>query len=1031
MSAYVGNWSLWLIRIFLMVCAVSATAQSVPIGNAARQPLPASVRDIATLLHSYRLDVNRVQRLRAELDAPVPADVGPTRLAIVLHQKAMVAEELQEVDRRVRLLQDALKYASQDADAEGGQVGSQLRIRSELGGALRPAQGVVASLQFILAFAVELESNRGQNLPWLLGAYRQLGTLYLQLGDFQQAKLYLARLETVVSELAPGRGAALRLPQWMRQLESLRAELNWAQGRLTDAENAYLEALKHGDAAIRLLPARQQRGLFASPLQRAEAAKDDDQLRLAGIYLDQSRVDEAELMLRDILKRTLLRDGRNSLLVGKSLSNLAKVMLHRGRAADAVELAQWAEETYDEAGLAPLSTPRASGRVILANALVVAGRPQDAVQIIDELRTKLKDDSRLEEGFGGGTLQSVRAYAAVGRLNEALRDAEHVVRRNAERLGNAHYDTAEARGYRAMVLWRMGQGAVAAQELEQATRILLDTGKLSGKQQSSTPRGQRLKLILGDYLSLLVGKESARSSEEIAKAFMLADVARWQSVQKAVTGAAIRSSAANPALALRIKRVQDADDEMQALYKSLISLHSAPPQQQLPVAIKELEARLDGLRRAMDADLSLIRREYPQYDGLVNPRAVDIQAARNALRTNEAMLSLYVSPQGTYVWGLNASGQLHFHFSEKSTAWIADRVRRLRASVDLTTPVSPDSMQFDLVAGAELYAELLAPVAAAWNGANTLVVIANDVLGQIPFSMLPMTVSMARETVIQGQAQAFREIPWLLRQVAIAYAPSVSSFVTLRSTPPPSANRKPFIGFGDPDFGAGPAASSSRAMARGAAGFAPQAMLAPLPDTRDEILAVAQALSANVERDTYFGARANPAAVAQADLINRRVIAFATHGLVAGELPGVDQPALALSPGAGRPLQEGLLRLEDILRLNMDADLVVLSACNTAASDGAGSEAVSGLGRGFFHAGARSVLATHWPVESVSATELVARMFRQYAANPQLSRAQALRQAMLHVLDYATPQEGVDNRRIAYAHPAFWAPYALYGDPAR
>jgi CHAT domain-containing protein len=207
--------------------------------------------------------------------------------------------------------------------------------------------------------------------------------------------------------------------------------------------------------------------------------------------------------------------------------------------------------------------------------------------------------------------------------------------------------------------------------------------------------------------------------------------------------------------------------------------------------------------------------------------------------------------------------------------------------------------------------------------------------------------------------------------------------------------------------------------------------LSPLPDTRDEILAIAKALSADPHKDTFFGKDANPAKVKSTDMRGRRIVAFATHGLVAGDLPGLDQPALALTPMKDKDLNSGLLKLDDILKLSLNADLVVLSACNTAAADGEGSEAVSGLGRGFFYAGAKSVLATHWPVETVSARQLVTHLFERYAQDNTMTRAKALQRAMLEVLDKEVALDANGKTLNAYAHPAFWAPYALYGDPGR
>jgi CHAT domain-containing protein len=208
-------------------------------------------------------------------------------------------------------------------------------------------------------------------------------------------------------------------------------------------------------------------------------------------------------------------------------------------------------------------------------------------------------------------------------------------------------------------------------------------------------------------------------------------------------------------------------------------------------------------------------------------------------------------------------------------------------------------------------------------------------------------------------------------------------------------------------------------------------LLTPLPDTRDEILSIGTALGADISTHTFFGAQANRTNVQRVDLQSHRVVAFATHGLIPGDLPGLDQPALALAPQAGRDIYDGLLKLEDILKLSLSADLVVLSACNTAAADGSGAEAVSGLGRGFFYAGARSVLATHWPVETVSARELVTHLFQRYAKDGKMTRAKALQQAMLEVIDKGVALDGRGKAEFSYAHPAFWAPYALYGDPGR
>ena len=207
------------------------------------------------------------------------------------------------------------------------------------------------------------------------------------------------------------------------------------------------------------------------------------------------------------------------------------------------------------------------------------------------------------------------------------------------------------------------------------------------------------------------------------------------------------------------------------------------------------------------------------------------------------------------------------------------------------------------------------------------------------------------------------------------------------------------------------------------------AMLPRLPDTADELKSIALALQADPSKVLNLGKKASEQAVKTMDLSGFKVLAFATHGLVPGELNGLSQPALALSsPTVTGGDGDGLLTMEEILGLKLDADWVVLSACNTGAGAGAGAEAASGLGRAFFYAGTRALLVTNWSVHSQSARELVTDLFRRQAQDPKLTRGEALRQATMALVD-GPGYAGADGKtEFAYAHPLFWAPYTIIGD---
>jgi CHAT domain-containing protein len=147
-------------------------------------------------------------------------------------------------------------------------------------------------------------------------------------------------------------------------------------------------------------------------------------------------------------------------------------------------------------------------------------------------------------------------------------------------------------------------------------------------------------------------------------------------------------------------------------------------------------------------------------------------------------------------------------------------------------------------------------------------------------------------------------------------------------------------------------------------------------------------------------------------------------------LDGLSEPALALTaPHVDGAEGDGLLTMSKILGLKLDADWVVLSACNTAAGNGAGAEAVSGLGLAFFYAGTRAILVSNWPVETHAARALTTDLFRRQAESAGLTRAEALRQAMLAMIDGGGYTDPASKRMLfSYAHPIFWAPFSLVGD---
>ena len=302
-----------------------------------------------------------------------------------------------------------------------------------------------------------------------------------------------------------------------------------------------------------------------------------------------------------------------------------------------------------------------------------------------------------------------------------------------------------------------------------------------------------------------------------------------------------------------------------------------------------------------------------------------------------------------------------------------------------------------------------------------------------------------------------RAIAWLAREHAVTVLPAVTSLKALRRVAKPSSAPRPMIGIGNPLLDGPNAhyaslaklaqakqrcpgkrsqqlarrsqyrASSSRVETRG--GLASVADIkgqAPLPETADELCAVAEAVNADTGRDILLGAKATEREVKRlstaGDLAKYRTLHFATHGVLAGNLKGAHEPGLILTPPATATEEDdGYLSASEIAALKLDAEWVILSACNTAAGAATSAEALSGLARAFIYAQARALLVSHWEVYSDATVKLITAAVGQMARDRKVGRAEALRRAMLAMIDKGEAHE---------AHPAYWAPFIVVGEGA-
>ena len=376
--------------------------------------------------------------------------------------------------------------------------------------------------------------------------------------------------------------------------------------------------------------------------------------------------------------------------------------------------------------------------------------------------------------------------------------------------------------------------------------------------------------------------------------------------------------------------------------------------------------------------------------------------------------------------------------------WRRETCRRLTHADAADT----SSLPFDTAKAHELYEGLFSEIADRLKNPDGtgkhLLIVPSGPLTQLPFHVL---ITSTPDPSLMG-VDVYRQAAWLARQNPITVLPTVSSVKALRALAKESHAVKPFIGFGNPlldgeDESFGLLAKSARERqqcpkeplrpsehiaARG--GIAPLLRRnnitdvdyiraqTPLPETADELCAIAHDLSAG-DGDIYLGASASEMGVKSLSesgaLARYKIVEFATHGALAGQMRGSAEPGLILTPPEqGTEEDDGYLSASEVAGLKLDADWVILSACNTAAAGSDDSEALSGLARSFFYAGARSLLVSHWSVNSNATVKLITKAVAELKADPKIGRAEAMRRSMLTLIDNGKPYE---------AHPAYWAPF--------
>jgi CHAT domain-containing protein len=734
---------------------------------------------------------------------------------------------------------------------------------------------------------------------------------------------------------------------------------------------------------------------------------------------------------------------------------LATALVATQQYDEGLAAAKLSDEMLDRSGASTASHTRWLARQEIVRALMGLKRWKEADESYRAFLAAMPPDTLARTRASDSRLLALLA-AKNGRLEEALEIADRSWRFRNRLYGSKHPLTQESAGVRAVVHLLRGELTAALADYESLFAATLDTPGGWLDLDTRGLRGYVLGLAFDEFMAYVTDRALKGERMDAAltdRALQIADRTNISVTQRALTDSTARVLAATPALAALLDQEQQQRTAVAVLFSKLGNAQAeddrlrrdaqtdafkarpeadrkahAERQRQQRELIKLAQDEATAARTALDDKRSAIARQFPAYADLVTPTTARPDPLRRLLLKGEALLVVQATDQGTLLWLLGADGSSAFGASRLSQADLAARVTDLRRMLDVGTFTAAQRPPLRPAAFHALYKDLLGPLDLPLREVRSLLVASSGPLASLPLA-----------TLVTDPPQANAPPAWLVRRMAVTQLPSPAALQALRRQAPPAAAAQAMLGFGDPLFDLGRPGAATQApkpqsqapakpaaLGRGATRYDAEwgfryAEVPPLPDTRSELTAVARAVGADPVRDLVLGAQATRQAVLDAKLSDRRLVAFATHGLLPGELPGISKPALAMAANADER-DTPLLELDDVLNLRLNAQWVLLSACNTAAGEQGGA-AMSGLVRGFFFAGARSVLATHWAVETESAAALSVATFTRHAQGGA-SRAESLRQAQLALLD---GREGQGR----WTHPFYWAPYALFGDPAR
>lgn len=825
-----------------------------------------------------------------------------------------------------------------------------------------------ANAEPLLLLALQIDRQRhGDQHPLTAITLNNLGELYELKGDVTRAEQHYLQAIAIDKKFLGQESAAYAI-----DLINI-ASLYQQSARLNEARRYLMEAF---DVLTQSPPSQ----------SHAEAVAE-----LGRVLLSQGRTAEAELLFGHAISYLERIYGAGHHTLAPILSDLARLRIVEGKWKTGIDQMRRSfaiiEKTY---GTSSPQTLRSN--LELASALSEAQQPTAAGDILKRTAAEILgffgsssiDAGRLHQLQATLSLVAGDLRTALGQQRVALRILEARLPPNSPALSSAHALLARILEQQGRINEAFAHTEVAAR-IEQTRSSQARMRKFSGAVHAQVATRRILSQSLG--IALRYASRLEVPSKPLSAALQYADEIIAGSARNALALSLLKAEAPSGLTRTIIESQSSLLRQAEHLDRQYVSLFDSRTVEQRRMNLRNQLQEISTEIKAIDATL---RRNLPAYAKFVVPHSLNLEQVQQILKDRELLLVILPDQTATYVIAVTRFSA-KWHVAPLAQAELESSISALRRQLD-PSQWTASFPPFNRKLAHELHKTLLKPFSNQLRDTDRILLVTDTLVSSLPLGVLISKLD-SDSLAANSSPDELRRTRWLAKTHSITTLPSIALLQSIRTQQPWNSKHIDFIGIGAPSL-------------------TKSSPFPPLHHAERELLQLA---SLHKTAELLTGSNATKPKLLKSNISSADVISFATHTVPEGAMDN-GEPGLLLSPSSSQT-DSHVLSVSDIVKLRLNADWVILSACNTA---GAGGTQTRNIANAFLQAGARSLLISHWPVSDSKAAQLTTRTLSNYRKRPGLSQSEALRLAMMDLMG--------DPSHPLNAHPSSWAAFSLLGE---